>query len=216
MEVIPRRCSWQEVVKLLEKVKHVQQLGSQNSIFINDFLELSEVKYPDWFEPKPFNVIPFLAQGRTPNYTQLMKRMRQGLAGVSAIAGDEYQLLPYDRLGISVPFGWASGVIPEFDTSEDSVKEYVDFYIWPGDTKQQGYSLFDKSLDWTKKETLSVDGKEYTLGITHKIKLSHFNRYVTGINFSKDDVIKPLHTYDDFSQQSGKWKSDAWKDFEYI
>ncbi len=216
-EVKAKRYSWQEVVLILEKVKHVQQLVSQSSVFINDFLELSEIKYPEWFEPKSFNVIPFTAQSRTPNNTQLMKRMRQALAGVSQIAGDDYQLLPYnDRLGISVPFGWASEVIPEFDSYDDAIKDYVVFYIWPGNTKQQGYYIFNKPLDWTSKRTLSVDGTEYELEIVYNVKLCHFNRYVAGINFYNSYVSKPLHTADNFYNQSGKWNSDSWKDFEQL
>ncbi len=69
IEIRPKNCSWQEAIKLMERVKHVQQLVSQSSIFINDFLELSEIRHPEWFEPKPFNIIPFLAQDRTPNNT---------------------------------------------------------------------------------------------------------------------------------------------------
>ncbi len=215
--VKPKKYSWQEVVKLMEKVKHLQHLVAQNSVFINDFLEFSEIKYPEWFEPKPFNVIPFAGQGRTPNNTQLMKRMRQALAGISAIAGEEYQLLPYnDRLGISVPFAWASEVIPVFANYDDKTKDYVVFYIWPGNTKQQGKSIFNKSLDWTNKNTLTVDSSEYELEIVYNVKLCHFNRYVSGINYSDTDVIKPLHTSDNFYNQSGKWDSDSWTDFEKL
>lgn len=215
--VIPKRYSWQDVVKLMEKVKHVQQLVSQNSVFIIDFLELSEIRYPDWFEPKPFNIIPFSSQWGTPNHTQLKKRMRQALAGVSEIAGEEYQLLPYsDRLGISVPFGWASEVIPEFEYYPDKVEEYVTFYIYPGNTKQQGYQIFNKPLDWTKKQILSINDSNYELQIVLNIKLCHFNRYISGINFSEQDVIKPLHTSDNFYHLSGKWNRDSWKDFEKL
>jgi hypothetical protein len=214
----PKKYSWQEVVKLLEKVKHVQQLVSQNSIFINDFLELSEIKYPEWFEPKPFNVIPFTHQRGTTNYFQLQKRIRQGLAGVSPIATNQFELLNFnDRLGITLPFVWATELIPEFETYPDSTKDYVTFYIWPGNTKQQGYSIFNKPLDWTKKKSLLVEGSEYELEIVYNIKLSHYmGKYVTGINYYESDVVKPLHTSDNFYHQSGKWDRDSWHDFEKL
>lgn len=197
--VIPKRFSWQEIVILMEKVKHVQQLMSQNSVFITDFLQLSEIRFPHWFEPKPFNVLPFTSQYGTPNYIQLSQRMRQ------ALSASKFELLSYsDRLGIAVPFGWASEVIPEFKTHEN--KDYVEFYIWPGNTKQQGYQIFGKpSLAWQDKKTLSVNGVEYELEIAFNVKFCHFNRYVTGINYYEQDVIKPLHTPDNFYGQSGKW-----------
>jgi hypothetical protein len=216
-EIIAKRYSWQEVIRLLEKVKNVHQLASQNSIFISDFLELSEIRYPEWFEPKPFNIIPFSAQDRTTSNSQLMKRMKQALAGVSLVAGEAYQLLPYnDRLGISVPFSWASEVIPEFDNYDDQIEDYVVFYIWPGNTKQQGYSIYDRSLDWTNKKSLAIRHNEYELTVVYNVKLSHFNKYISGLNFTEKDMIKLLHTPDNFYNQSGKWTIDNWKDFENL
>lgn len=210
--VIPKRFSWQEIVKLMEKIKHVQHLVSQSSVFISDFLQLSEIKFPEWFEPKPFNVLPFSSQYGNPNYIQLAKRMRQ------VLSASKYDLLGYtDRLGISVPFGWASEIIPEFHSCDDNTKDYcIAFYIWPGNTKQQGYQIFNKSLSWQNKKTLSVDNIEYKLKIVHNVKLCHYNRYVSGINFTDQDVIKPLHTPDNFHNQSGKWNSDKWDDFEKL
>jgi len=202
--VIPKNFSWQEIVELMEKTKNVQHLVSQNSVFITDFLQLSEIRFPNWFEPKPFNVLPFSSQHGTSKYIQLSKRMRQ------ALSSSKYELLGYsDRLAISVPFGWASEIIPGFETHENNKTENVTFYIWPGNTKQQGYQIFNKSLSWQDKKTLSINNKEYELEIGYNIKFSHFNRFVAGINFSDQDVIKPLHTYDNFYNQSGKWN---WSD----
>lgn len=196
--VISKRFSWQEIVRIMEKVKHVQHLMSQNSVFITDFLQLSEIRFPHWFEPKPFNVLPFSSQNGTPNYIQLSQRMRQ------ALSGSKFELLGYsDRLGVAVPFGWASEVIPEFKTHQN--KDYIEFYIWPGNTKQQGYQIFNKSLSWQDKKTLSINGVEYEMEIAFNIKFCHFNRFVAGINYSEQDLIKPLHTADNFYDQSGKW-----------
>ncbi len=210
-KVVPKRFSWQETVKLMEKIKNVQLLVSQSSVFINDFLQLSEIRFPDWFEPKPFNVLPYSSQHGSINHIQLIKRMRQ------ALTGSKYELLTYtDRLGISVPFDWASEINPYFQSSDNETKEYVAFYIWPGNTKQQGYQIFNKSLDWQNKRTLSIDNQEYELKIIKNVKLCHFNRYVSGINYTDQDIIKPLHTPGNFVKQSGKWSKDKWEDFEKL
>jgi hypothetical protein len=139
--------------------------------------------------------------------------MRQALAGVSKIAGDEYPPLS-NRLGISVPFGWASEVIPEFHYHDDNVKEYVAFYIWPANTKQQGYSIFTRSLDWTKRETLPVAGKDYELEIYPLMMLRHFDHNVASLAFSETDLVKPLITPENFYDLTGKWHDDKWKEFE--
>ena len=133
-----------------------------------------------------------------------------------ALQGSAYELLVYDRLGISVPFGWASEIIPEFETHDDSIKDYISWYIWPGNTKQQGWEIFYNPLAWLKKNTLTINNTEYDLGIVYQVKFSHFNRFITGLSFSESDVIKPLHTKSNFEEQSGKWEIDAWGDFEKL
>jgi hypothetical protein len=196
----------------LEKINHLQILSRQHSVFISDFLQLSEIRFPEWFEPKPFNVLPFSNQHRTTKYNQLAKRMRQ------ALASSKYELLGYyDRLGISVPYGWASEIIPEFQYYENSKdKEFVTFNIWPGNTKQQGYQIFNKSLDWHKKTSLTVCDKEYEIEIAFSIKLCHFNRYVSGINFYPKDILKSINTADNFYNKSGKWNRDRWSELEFF
>jgi len=214
--VIPVKFSWQETIKMLEKVKHVQQIISQDSIFIKDFVELSEVRYPMWFEPKPFYVIPFKASGNKINSNQLVKRMRQAIAGISSILGEKYQLLPYnDRLGITVPFGWANELNIGFKTTELKSDEYIEFLIYPGNTKQQGYQVFNKALDWQNNKILKIKGTEYDISIEYHIKLCHFNKYVSGIWLDREKEMRyPLYTKSNFYDYSGKWERKDWGEFE--
>lgn len=209
LEVIPKKFSWQDTIKLMQRVKNVQQLASQNSIFISDFLDLSEIRFPHWFEPKPFNLINFSSLHGSTDYTQLSKRMRQ------ALSSSKFSVLNYyDRLGIAAPFGWASEIIPEFQNFEEGIKEMVVFYIWPGNTKTQGYQIYDKPLNWQEKETLNVNGKEYPLEVAYNIKLSHFNRFISGMTFYNRDLLKQINTADNFYNKSGKWNIDDWNNFE--
>ncbi|HXB42739.1 MAG TPA: hypothetical protein VNV85_01715 [Puia sp.] len=206
--VLPVKFSWQETIKLMEKINHVQRLVSQSSTFTKDFLQLSEIRFPEWFEPKPFNVLPFSSHSGTPNYIQLTKRMRQ------AFSSSAYELLTYsDRLGITVPFGWANEIHAEFETYAGEVKEYVAFYIYPGNTKQQGYPIFSKPLDWLSKKSLRINNADYELEIAYNIKLCHFSKYVSGATFYEKDAINPLHTQENFKEFSGKWTRDKWDSF---
>jgi len=207
--VLPKSFSWQNVVAILEKINHLQILNNQKSTFINDFLELSKIRFPEWFEAKPFNTLSFAYQHHSSNYRELTKRMSQILVD----SGNE--LLSYDRLGISVPFRWASEIIPYFQYyPNDPIKEYVVFHIWPGNTKQQGYHIYGQSLNWQNKKTLNINGKEYDLEIEFALKLCHFNRYVAGINFGEEHIVKPINTLNNFKFNSGKWNRDQWNDFE--
>jgi len=143
--IVPKCYSWQHVVKIMERVNHVQRLANQDSVFIAHFLELSETRYPDWFEPKPFYTIDFSSKEDSPNEVQLKQRMRQALNSVADTLGKGYELLTYrDRIGISLPFNWASELIPHFENNGSNT---VAFYVWPGNTNQQGSHIYDKALD---------------------------------------------------------------------
>jgi hypothetical protein len=209
--ILPKCYSWQHVIKIMERVKHVQSLANQDSVFLSDFMELSESRYPDWFEPKPFYTIEFSSKEGSPNEVQLTQRMRQALTGVADVLGKGYELLTYrDRVGIKVPFNWASELIPHF---ENDTNKTVAFYIWPGNTNQQGSRVYDKRLDWLSKKEIQISEQLYPLRIMYNVKLTHFNKYVTDFSYTNDDVVKPLHTKENY-QQAGKWESKYWSDFE--
>ena len=210
LNVIPICLSWHKIVTTMERVNNIEKLISNDSLFIKDFLDLAEARYPYWFEPKPFNNLKFSDRWGTAEHHYLMQRLKQGLVQSG------YDLLPYaDRLGLIAPFGWASEIIPQFHHyHDDKLKDYIAFYIWPGNTKTQGYHIFNKSLDWTKKTSLAIDDKEYELEVIYDIKISHFNRYVTNFIFGDSDLKKPLHTKENFYGKSGKWNIDLWPEFE--
>lgn len=211
IEVEPVSFTWNKVVTLMEKVYNLERVASVGSPFIRDFLKLAEIKRPNWFEPKPFNTLRFSAKWNSPQQHLLIQRMKQALARCK-----DYPVLDYsDRIGLAVNFGWASEIIPHFHHYEnDSVKDYIGFHIWPGNTKTQGYHIFNKSLNWVNQKNILIDGKEYELDIALNIKICHFNRYITGLNYYASDLIKDTHTPNNFHNQSGKWDIKYWGDFE--
>lgn len=204
-EIIAKSVSWQQITRLMENTRNVQRLTQQHSPFLSDFLGLSERQFPHWFNPKPFNSIALVKE----NISQLQKRMRQALADV----GQSYQLLPFsDRFGISVPFGWAGEILLDF--ANYPFGSYIVFYIYAANTKQQGYPIFNGNLDWVNRSSLRINNIDYKLETNYEIKLCHFNKYISGIQFRKDDTVKEIHTKDNFYHQSGKWHRNAWKDLE--
>lgn len=209
-QIVPIKFSWPDVILLMERVVNVQTYLNEKSVFLENFLQLSAARYPDWFDPKPFAVLPFNIHWGSPGHSQLINRLRQALTALSP----KYELLGYnDRLGLSVPFGWASELIPGFETHE--ARDYLVFYIWPGNTKGQGYGIYSsKSLDWVKQDSLLIDGKAYELDIAYNVKFSHFNRYISQLNFYPNNLLQELHTKDNFYHKSGKWDEEDWNEFE--
>lgn len=205
---------WQSAIKLMQKVTNIQSLTSHNSIFIKDFLELCERKFTSWLEPKPLKFIKFSENCNDSNNIQIYTRLKQAFA--------EYpEALEYaDRISAPLTVGWASEVTVDLDTDRDNGTNCVLFSIWPGNTKQQGYELYkDDSLAWINKKILTVNTqefkqKEFKLNILYDIKFCHFNRYVTHITFSKEDIKEPIHTKNNFNDYSGKWKREEWDELE--
>ncbi|QZK99964.1 hypothetical protein K5L04_09680 [Flavobacterium psychrophilum] len=208
IDVVSKSITWHKIVTLMEKVHNLEKTTSSSSPFLKDFLKFAEIKRPNWFKPKPFNTLRFSTKGIDNHH--LMQRMRQALSNC------KYPLLDYsDRLGLSVPFKWASEVIPYFYHYDNcEFKDYIGFHIWPGNTKTQGYHFYNNPMSWIDKKNLIIEDKEYELEIIYNIKICHFNKYITGLNFTKNDIIKTLHTPDNFYNKSGKWDIKNWSQFE--
>lgn len=209
--VIPVSFSWPNIIKLMERTYNVQMLNGRKSVFLRDFIDLAEGKYHDWFESKPFNLLEFSTVWNSTASNHLYKRLKQ------VLQKSNYEISGYsDRLGVLVPFGWATEVIPGFEKDEQDTN-CIAFYIWPGNTKTQGYGIYSKDLSWTKKKTLTIGDKNYPLDISLNVKLSHFNKFISQLNFYESDLIDPnnsIHSKENFDSYSGKWPINSWPEFE--
>jgi hypothetical protein len=88
--------------------------------------------------------------------------------------------------------------------------------IWPGNTKGQGYSVYNKPLGWIKKGTMQVGKDTFEIDTEYQLKFCHFNKYICSIDFNDNDLLKPTHTADNFYHKSGKWDIDRWPDFKKL
>lgn len=207
-KITPKSISWSEVVALFEKVNNVGRLTNSESPFLRDFLKYASYHRPNWFNPKPFNTVKFSTTGQ--NAYIITQRLKQALSNC------KYPLLDYsDRLGVAVPFHWASEIIPHLYHYENRpLKDYIGFCIWPGNTKTQGYSVYNKPLEWVKKNNLKINGRDYELEIVYDLKFSHFNKYLTNFQYSENDVQEVFHSNKYFHYFSGKWNINQWSEFE--
>lgn len=209
-EVLPVSRSWPHVIGIMEKVCNLHKMLDKTNVFVEDFLRLSEFRYPHWFPSKPFRNIRFSSDPSSPEYFQMQKRLRQ------CVMQSKYELLGYSgRFAISVPCNWASEVQPGFTSYDHSHKNYLTLDFWPGNTKGQGHYVYSKPIDWMERDHLNVVGQEYEFEASYNIKFSHFSRYVSGLTFYAPDLKGPvLHTRENFLEKSGKWYREQWPDFE--
>lgn len=201
--------SWPHTLRVMERIANMRDMRGDSSTFIPDFLSLCEKRYPEWFPSKPFYQLPGLKVHTRKTITARDKRLRQ------IIQQSGQQILGYrDRMAIACKFSWASEIIPYFKTHGQV--DYITFMIWPGNTKGQGYCIYNKPLDWTNKGTLQVGTELFELDTEYHLKFCHFNKYITSLDYNADDLIQPTHTAKNFYDRSGKWDIERWPDFEHF
>jgi len=218
--VYPISFPWQEVIKILEKVNNFYLLCGKRSVFIEDYIRFLEANYPNWFGDKALSLLQF-----STNDYQIKQRLRRALQHLTEEEKEENYTLSENgnRFGLKVGFGWADEILIELENYNDDIKEYVTFYIYPGNTIQQIKELKKYNSSWRNKEKLLVDfnKKEYMIKIEPHIKFSHImGKYITEISeFKSDDLKEPIYD-DDMSNNlkySKQWKKDeknAWKELE--
>lgn len=205
--VIPVNFSWKHTMEIMEQVANIQRMQGHKNSLINDFIDLAEVRYPHWFPSKAFSQLPALSIGSNKSRYIRQLRLKQ------IINHSSHKVLDYNnRMAIGVNFGWASEIIPYFEQLDG--KDFVTFTIWPGNTKGQGYHIFDKSLDWTRKKQLLIGEDFYNIDIEIHVKFCHFNKHITSLDFSQQILLKPINTAQNFYNKSGKWNRDKWVEFE--
>ncbi|SDC23776.1 hypothetical protein [Pedobacter soli] len=209
ISVVPVNFSWKHTMVLMEQVANLMQFRGGRSRMLDDFIALAEIRYPYWFSSRPFHQLPSLADSSQKSVHARNLRLKQ------IINHSAQKILDYaDRMAIGINFGWASEIIPFFQQHRGD--DYVVFTIWPGNTKSQGYHIYDKPLSWIERKSLMIGDISFELDLEYHIKFCHFNRFVTSLDFGPEQLLKPLNTAKNFYDKSGKWDLKDWNEFELL
>lgn len=213
--IVPMHINWVSVLTTMEQVNNFYLFNKQRSLYLNSFIDIVNQRFGHWTPTKPFNVLSFYKdKSESQRRYDLDRRLLQA---VHSIGVDKIQSF-WDRTAINIDRPWATEAIPEFQLGSDG-KPYLALRIWPGNTKQQGHSLYNKSLDWTKNKFLEVNGQQLELVIERHIKFMHFNKYVTSIDVPMVEtdayLNKEINTTDNhYHKLAGKWHRDQWPELE--
>lgn len=197
--------SWEQVLGLVQNAQHNYQLLGQPAWLLDAFHQLIEQNYAHWLPTKPFKFIEFyqnLAQKQI-NHIELNKRLavvKQHLEG--------YELEEIaNRVAIKIDWKWASEVLMWFRESDSKLELGV--FVWPANTKQQGYYLYQNEKEgWNKKHALQVNGYSFRLRIYPQVKFSNsFGKFEYELEFDNPDkeLRQPIHTLHNFQKKSGQW-----------
>ncbi|WP_299061705.1 hypothetical protein [uncultured Polaribacter sp.] len=191
---------WSKLVKLSLKINNFQKSINNTSRFLNDFIEFVKTHNYRWFPELPLSAVKL-----NKNLNRVEDRIK------TAISNSNYESL-VNRIGFKINVGWASEVIFRLDKSVNT----FDAYIYPGNTKGQGYSLFTKEGEPKFVHEIHLNGNTFKIEKSFHIKFTSFQKYFQGLEGKNSDTILPMITKANFRKISGRKKRGAnnWKNVE--
>lgn len=90
--------------------------------------------------------------------------------------------------------------------------------IFPGNTKGQGWHMYNLPNGWQNKKQVTVNGKSYKVIVSYHIKFMHFNKYVTSVDFpvadKKEFLRDEIVTWENQHKLAGKWDRNKWEELD--
>jgi len=207
--------TWGDILDLIDLVSGLNRFSGKDNIILLDYLAFVRNTYPSWLPARPFSGL------KEPFDRATIMQMNLRLNQAKKLEFTEKELTSYqDRLVIDVAdWDWASEISPYAYLNEETKLPEVQIYIWPANTKNQGYYLDYNDLEWTQKERITIVNKTYPLKVIRQFKFSHImGRYITQINFEKKDLRDGLEIYtsENFIKWCGKINrsEDNWASLE--
>jgi hypothetical protein len=198
--IFPVDLNWKKLMTIAVKVASFEKTMGNSNRFLSDFIDLVRNHNFEWLPEPCLNSLVLS------NTSAIYRRIETAITEFCK-EKDEVEELPYrDRLGCRFTKDWANELLFSIDKKKDS----LNVAIYPGNTKGQGYSLFNKNT--TFKSSLEIDGECYELTTTHHIKFTG-QSYITGLWLCADDFQKTLYTKENFDKTGRKKRGgNDWDD----
>ncbi len=207
-----RTLSWARTTRLATDLHHFRQLAGAPQPFTADLVELIRSNYPTWDEALYLRAIQF----RTPEGKIKWEDINRRLHDIQYRTFGDRMKWFHDRVSMPIDQPWASEVISQPDWDEAEQRAYIALQVWPGNTKGQGWPIYSRSLDWTTRDSLEIDGKRYPLVVIQQFKFSHFNKFIGEYDMDELPVqyVPNFRSWAAYEKYSGqKWR-DSWPQLE--
>lgn len=202
-KVKPMNLNWAKLMQIAVKVNNIKKATKTSNRFISDFIDLVFTHNYTWF---PEVALSSITNTKSPSIYRRFETAINELCKVQQLEKLHYS----NRLGIRFRKPWAQEIL--FSTND---KGSLVIAIYPGNTKQQGYYLFQH--DPKVKSRISVNGRNFDVEKMYHIKFSSFQRYFTGLWFYDNVLNTPLYTNRNFWKYSGRnYKGKNWDDLELL
>lgn len=190
--VTPFDFNWPRLMAIAVKVSSFEKTMNSQNRFLSDFISLVKQHNFRWLPE------PSISALQPTNKRAILRRFESAIEEVAKTT--EISKLNYnDRLGLEFYRNWAKEIL--FSIND---KGNLGISIYPGNTKGQGYSLFENNPKFSEK--LNILGNEYKTKYSYHIKLTSFQKYFQGLWFSETDLKKPLYTKANFNKYTGRKK----------
>lgn len=201
--ITPFDFNWPRLMAIAVKVSSFEKTMNSQNRFLSDFISLVKQHNFRWLpEPSVSSLQPT-------NKRAILRRIESTIEEVAKMT--EIGKLNYnDRLGLEFYKQWAKEIL--FSIND---KGNLGVSIYPGNTKGQGYSLFETNPKFS--DTLNILENEYRTNYSYHIKFTSFQRYFQGLWFSETDLKKPLYTKENFNKYTGRKKRGVqWDQIETL
>jgi hypothetical protein len=205
--------TWEDIISILQDVYNIS--GSNEDSILGHYLNHLENHYQQWF---PISLLTDILIDRE-NESAIDKRI---LSLIKNCCKNESDAEKYSgRYIIPLEYDFCT----EAQLSMDYESKRLMITIWSGDTKWQGYCLFNKKtandLSWVYENSLIVDGLELDLLTKPYLRLAHFQSTIIAEYFDKAyyqnnfgvSKKKCMELYNDITRE---WKKPEWQQLKDI
>jgi hypothetical protein len=193
--VTPIDLNWPRLMAIAVKVSSFEKTMNSQNRFLSDFISLVKQHNFRWLPE------PSISALHPTNKQAILRRLESTIEEVAKLTNIN-KLNYNDRLGLEFYRNWAKEILFSVNDQGDVIAS-----IYPGNTKGQGYALFESTPKFSNK--LTILGHDYTTNYSYHVKLTSFKKYFQGLWFSESHLKKPLYTKENFQKYSGRKKRGA-------
>ncbi|ETX11661.1 hypothetical protein MUS1_09560 [Marinomonas ushuaiensis DSM 15871] len=200
-DITPVDLNWKKLMRIAVKVASFEKTMGNSNRFLTDFIQLVKDHNFRWLPETPIGSL------KNVNSASIYRRIESALTEFCKNNESIKPLTYYDRLGTDFSKGWSNELL--FQVDKDTGDLIADIY--PGNTKSQGYHIFNKEPLFSSK--LEIDGDSYVTKLSYHIKMMG-QKYITGLWFNENDFTQNLFTKENFQKHTGRIKKDNWSKIE--
>lgn len=205
--VISKHLNWRKLIELVDRTLLFQKVTGNINRFTQDFIDFACSHNPNWIPSKNIN-----SCGQDKNLIE--RRLKLAVNSLKEDLRNDKN----DRISLKLDKEWAQEILLNIDDEGN-----LDISIYPGNTKTQGAKLFKQNISFAKElkfnKIKNYCKEPYKVVISYHIKLTSFQKYFTGLVFTKKDLktdISKFYTENNFRKFTGRIKKEKWIDIENL